>query len=89
MEAVSPNVVILTRQELREIEDAAFKRGVERGIFEAATPHVRVAGNCANWSNGLCEACGVAWQSYEVAADFRCTRFLPRPAVASGKAGRA
>ena len=34
---ISPDVVILTRRELSEREDSAFKRGVERGKFEAAT----------------------------------------------------
>lgn len=32
---ISQNVVILTRDELRGIEAAAFKRGVARGKFEA------------------------------------------------------
>lgn len=32
--AVSPSIVIMTREELREREAAAFKRGVERGRFE-------------------------------------------------------
>lgn len=32
---ISSEVVIITRSELKGAEDAAFKRGVERGKFEA------------------------------------------------------
>lgn len=32
---ISPEVVILTRAELKAKEDAAFQRGVRRGRFEA------------------------------------------------------
>ena len=32
--AVSPDVIIMTRAELRAREQAAYKRGVERGRFE-------------------------------------------------------
>jgi len=34
MPDISPNVVILTRAELKERENAAFQRGVARGRFE-------------------------------------------------------
>lgn len=34
---ISSEVVIITRSELKGAEDAAFKRGVERGKFEAAS----------------------------------------------------
>ena len=33
---ISSNVVILTREELTAVKQAAFKRGVDRGRFEAA-----------------------------------------------------
>ena len=32
---ISSDVVILTKAELKEIEDRAFQRGVERGKYEA------------------------------------------------------
>ncbi len=42
-----------------------------------------VASNCANWSIappfeiiGECQRCGVPWQSYGVAYDYRCPHFV-------------
>jgi hypothetical protein len=76
--AISPEVVILTRNELRRIEDEAFQRGVARGKFEAASTSDRVARNCANWKDGRCETCGAQHQYFEVGADFKCPRFTIR-----------
>lgn len=77
---LSPNVVIMTRQELDERENAAFQRGVKRGRYEAAADRSteRVARNCINWSGGRCESCGVQWQHHEVDADFKCPHFARR-----------
>lgn len=79
---VSPNVVILTAAELKAREDAAFQRGVERGKFEAQSAANRtrlpIAENCANWTNGTCQRCGVQHQHCEVGADFRCPYFVRR-----------
>lgn len=79
-DGISPNIVILTRDELRAKEDAAFQRGVQRGRFEAAAPdpHAHVARNCANWNDGRCESCGVQWQDCEVGPDFKCPHFMER-----------
>ena len=41
---ISSNVVILTKEELKAIEDKAFQRGVERGKFEALTNAAKNAG---------------------------------------------
>ena len=49
MSDISPNVVILTRNELRAREDAAYQRGVERGKFEATHVNTKVARNCKYW----------------------------------------
>lgn len=88
-DTISPNVVILTRDELRAREDAAFQRGVERGKFEASSKaqSERVARNCTNWRSadrpaypgqGFCDACGAQWQNCEVNADFKCPHFSAR-----------
>lgn len=80
MKNVSSDVYVLSARDLDARELAAFKRGVERGRFEerAATGRERVALNCANWSNGLCQSCGVQWQSYEVDELFKCPHFIAR-----------
>lgn len=77
MTAISPNVVILTRAELRERLDAEFQRGVARGKFEAQD-RSRVARNCANWRDGVCEVCGVQWQDHQVGPDFKCPGWQQR-----------
>jgi hypothetical protein len=87
MSDISPNVVILTRQELSEIEAKAFQRGVARGKFEAGSTSQRVARNCANWAGGRCETCGVQWQYFDVNGDFACPHFkvrLPAPPAPQG-----
>lgn len=38
---ISPDVVIMTREELKAVETAAFRRGVERGRFEEGTDRAR------------------------------------------------
>jgi len=43
--AVSDSVVIMTRAELKAREDAAFKRGVERGRFEESSELSRSESN--------------------------------------------
>ena len=78
MSKVSPNVVIMTKDELRARENAAFQRGVARGKFEAATPSLRVSRNCANYHDGICNVCGAQWQGCEVGPDYRCPQFTPR-----------
>lgn len=87
-EYISQNVVILTRAELREREDAAFQRGVERGKFEAQSAASRdklpIAQNCRYWSGGYCQRCGAQHQSCQVGADFRCPHFERRPLGESG-----
>lgn len=35
----------------------------------------RVARNCAYWSLGQCENCGVPWQFFEVDGEFKCPHF--------------
>lgn len=80
---ISPNVFILTCQELDEIKNQAFKRGVERGKFEAS-PSYRdgpYARNCAHWKNGICDYCGAQSQGCEVNADFKCPHFQQRQRV--------
>lgn len=77
---VSSNVVIMTTRELDERCRESFLRGVERGKFEASDawasgPYAR---NCANWSDGRCQSCGVLHQGMEVDADFRCPNFTRR-----------
>lgn len=80
--SVSPNVVIMTFEELRQKEDAAFHRGVERGKFEAASAATEnkrpIARNCANWSGGECSSCGVPWQGMQVDEGHACTNFRRR-----------
>lgn len=73
----------MTRAELRQIEDAAFRRGVERGKFEAVArnPTDRLARNCANYSDGRCEICGVPWQYFECGPDYKCPHFTARPSA--------
>jgi hypothetical protein len=79
MKGLSENVVIMTRRELQEAEDAAYQRGVVRGRFEATNVTDRVARNCGHWQDGHCETCGVQWQSHEVGPDFKCPHFTRRP----------
>lgn len=80
MTNISSNVVILTSEELRAKEDAAFQRGVQRGRFEALRPKdERISQNCANWSDGICNSCGAQWQGCEVGPDFECPHFRKRP----------
>lgn len=84
---ISPDVVIMTRAELRQIEDAAFRRGVQRGKFEAtaSSPSAQAARNCANYSDGRCERCGVQWQYFEIAPDYKCPHFTARPSARPSK----
>ena len=78
---ISPNVVILTREELSERERKAFQRGIERGRFEHGLERTqqRVAARCTHWTNGRCETCGVPWQHFEVDAAFKCPHFSEKP----------
>ena len=85
MPDISPNVVILTREELREREQRAFIRGVERGKFEASCEgrNQKVARNCGNWRHtqgqiGICDICGAQHHGCEIGADFACPGFTPR-----------
>lgn len=86
---ISSDVFILSARDLDAREHRAFLRGVERGKFEAqiAAGSAPVAQNCANWSDGRCETCGVQWQNMEVGADYRCPSFTRRSAALSGKNG--
>ena len=43
---ISPNVVILTREELSERERKAFQRGIERGRFEHGLERTQQACSC-------------------------------------------
>lgn len=78
--SVSSSVVIMTKDELRAKEDAAFQRGVARGKFEASAKgqSERVARNCVNWQAGICDSCGVQWQGMEVGPDYKCPHFRAR-----------
>jgi hypothetical protein len=79
--SLSPNVVILTRQELDEISQKAFLRGVDRGRFEERTSmNEHVALNCKNWKDGHCETCGAQWRNHEVDATFHCPQWTPHGA---------
>jgi hypothetical protein len=40
----------------------------------------KTAANCAHWTDGRCESCGVAWQVYEVSEAFKCPHFTERKA---------
>lgn len=77
---ISPDIYILTQRDLTAREDAAFQRGVRRGIFEAraASGKEPVALNCANWKDGRCETCGAQWQGMEVDGLFKCPSFRQR-----------
>jgi hypothetical protein len=76
---VSPNVVIMTRQELHDLEQRAFTRGVERGKFEVGIgASERVARNCANWKDGICDDCGAQNQGCQITPDWACPHFKPR-----------
>lgn len=84
--SVSPNVVIMTLDELRSKEDAAFHRGVARGKFEAfRSKDERVARNCANWQPspnpliGTCNSCGSQIQHCEVGVDYKCPHWSSKP----------
>lgn len=80
MTNVSNDVYILSQRDLDEREQAAFRRGVERGKFEAAMAagNAKVAINCRNWKDGSCETCGVQHQYFEVGADYKCPHFVQR-----------
>lgn len=77
---ISPDVYILSQRDLAEREDAAFRRGVERGKFEAAIAAGKapVALNCQNWCAGHCQICGAQHQDFQVSGDFKCPNFAPR-----------
>ena len=77
---VSQDVHILTSRDVDDIKDKAFARGVERGRFEERARHGKenVALNCANWSDGTCDACGVQWQDMQVSALHKCKHFSRR-----------
>ena len=79
MSDISPNVVILTRRELDEIKAAEYQRGVRRGMFEATNPDMRVAFNCVNWKDGVCDHCGAQHQGCEVHADYKCPYWSAKP----------
>jgi hypothetical protein len=87
---ISPNVVVLTRDELDEIKHKAFQRGVERGRFEQSTDKglARVARNCKNWKDGYCDICGAQSQMMQITADYACPEWSPRtpPSPQSGGA---
>lgn len=77
---ISPDVVIMTRAELDALENKWFQKGVERGRFEQRSDDgkTKTAKNCAHWKDGVCNHCGVQWQSCEVHADFACPHFIKR-----------
>jgi hypothetical protein len=77
---ISTDVYILSQCDLDDREQRAFRRGVERGKFEAmiAAGKAEVAANCSNWKDGLCERCGAQWQGMEVGADYKCPHFTRR-----------
>lgn len=77
---ISQDVFILSARDLDEREQAAFRRGVERGKFEAAMAagKAEVALNCVNWKNGICDSCGAQHQGCEVSVDFKCPHFRPK-----------
>lgn len=79
-ERISTDVYILSQRDLDDREQKAFRRGVERGKFEAmmAAGKAEVALNCANWKDGRCESCGAQSQGMEVGGEFKCPRFRPR-----------
>lgn len=74
---ISPNIVILTRDELDDRENKAF----QRGLIEALNPDLHIARNCAHWRDGRCERCGAQWQGMEVSSDFACPHFEARRTV--------
>lgn len=78
---ISPGIYILTDADLKRREEVAFRKGVERGRFEARIEGGKeeVARNCANWRRGRCEQCGVQWQDHQVIFDFKCPHFVRRP----------
>jgi hypothetical protein len=80
MRNVSTDVYILSQRDLAEREDAAYRRGVERGKFEAAmiAGKAEVAMNCSQWKDGRCEMCGAQSQGMEVGADYKCPYFTRR-----------
>ena len=77
---ISADVHILTSRDLDAIKDEAFQRGVKRGAFEERCKRggEKVAMNCANWSNGICDTCGVQWQGHEVSKMHKCKHFSAR-----------
>lgn len=77
---ISSDVFILSQRELQEREDAAFRRGVERGKFEerAAMNKEPVAKNCKHWTDGYCDHCGAQSQSCQVSWDYKCPHFVQR-----------
>jgi len=75
---ISPDIYILTQAELNAKLDKAFKRGVERGKFEAGNTHHPVARNCGHWINGICDTCGSQTQHNEVDPDFKCPAWVER-----------
>lgn len=80
MATISPEIYILTQRDLGEREAAAFRRGVERGKFEASIEagKAEVARNCANWKEGYCEVCGAQTQGMQISEDYKCPRFTRR-----------
>jgi len=74
---ISKDVHILTSRDLDDIKSKAYQDGVKRGMFEqrAKSGGEKVAMNCANWDNGICETCGVQWQSFQVSKMHKCKKF--------------
>jgi len=77
---ISTDVYILSQRDLAAREDAAYRRGVERGKFEASIEAgtAEVARNCANWKDGYCDTCGAQNQDMQITEDYRCPRFRRR-----------
>lgn len=77
---ISVDVYILSHRDLSAREEAAFRRGVDRGRFEASMEagKAEVALNCTNWADGYCETCGAQTQSFQVNSDYKCPRFVAR-----------
>jgi hypothetical protein len=74
---ISVDVYILSARDLDKREQDAFRRGVERGRFEASMEagKERVAINCKHWRSGVCDHCGAQTQGCEVSAEYKCPHF--------------
>lgn len=77
---ISSDVHILSSRALDEIEQRAYRRGVERGKFEErlARGEERVAATCKNWDGRACHHCGAQKEHEEVSAEYKCPHWTPR-----------